>query len=341
MENLKTIYMAGGCFWGTERAFQLLDGVVDTNVGYVNGCTENPTYQEVCSNTTGFKEAVKIIYDPSVIALETLLKAFFLCIHPEQRNRQGNDIGSQYQTGVYYTDEESRVICEAYFEVERLKHSFFFTELAKLENYYDAESYHQDYLLKNPMGYCHVSKHEFDQVKALNTKNKMAYLKAFNLEDIDKEYFAFKNIPADENGFSNRYHGIDYSSFIHQAVPYLINQAKGIQLTENHVPETYYFLWKGDEVIGLFKLRHYLNEHLRNGSGHVGYTILPHYRHQGYAKKGLCLLIEEAKKIILEDELYLSAYRSNPASIRVQLANGAYIHHEDDEKVYTRITLRK
>ena len=170
MEEIKTIYFAGGCFWGTERAFQLLEGVVDTQVGYINGQTENPTYRQVCTDTTGFKEAVKISYDPAVLPLERLLQAFFLCVEPEKKNQQGNDRGSQYQTGVYYMDEGSQAICQDYFDKERTKHAAFYTELAPMVNYYPAEDYHQDYLITHPNGYCHISSQEFDQVKALNPK---------------------------------------------------------------------------------------------------------------------------------------------------------------------------
>lgn len=163
--NEKIIYMAGGCFWGTEKLFQAADGVLETTVGYANGHTANPTYKEVCTETTGYRETVEVRYDADTVSLQTLLGIFFLCIDPTVTNRQGEDIGSQYQTGVYYTDEESRKIIEEYFAKEREKHERFCTELAPLQVFYPAEEYHQDYLIKNPEGYCHISLHEMQKVK--------------------------------------------------------------------------------------------------------------------------------------------------------------------------------
>ena len=167
---IKTIYAAGGCFWGTERAFQMLDGVKDTAVGYANGHTESPTYKEVCTDTTGFRETVKIDYEDSKISLETILEAYFLRIDPTVANRQGNDIGSQYQTGIYYTDEESRETAEKVFAEKRKEYPIFLVELEPLKNFYDAEDYHQDYLIKNPGGYCHITKAEFEEVRKLNNR---------------------------------------------------------------------------------------------------------------------------------------------------------------------------
>ena len=166
--NRKEIVLAGGCFWGVEKAFSYLDGVIETEVGYANGNIDNPTYELVCENNTGFKEACRIIYDENVISLNKLLKAFFICINPTQRNRQGNDVGSQYQTGVYYIEESDYETIAKYFEEEKKKYTNFFVELDKLKNFYPAEEYHQKYLEKVPNGYCHVSLQEMEMVKALN-----------------------------------------------------------------------------------------------------------------------------------------------------------------------------
>ena len=168
MAELKEIYFAGGCFWGTEKAFQSLRGVTDTTVGYANGTVESPSYELVKTDTTGHRETVRVVYDLEVISLEKLLKAFFICIDPTVSNRQGHDIGSQYQTGVYYTDEESGRIAAEAFEEKRRDISPFCVELAPLSCFYDAEEYHQDYLIKNPDGYCHISLEEYDRVRALN-----------------------------------------------------------------------------------------------------------------------------------------------------------------------------
>ena len=138
----------------------------------------------------------------------------------------------------------------------------------------------------------------------------------------------------------NPYHGIDKETFMHETMPKLIDTASGINLKPGYVPQTYYFLWEDNHIVGIYKLRHYLNENLRNGSGHIGYGILPAYRNQGYAKKGLALLLDIAKDVIREDEIYMASHKDNPASLHVQLANGAYIHHDDEEEVYTRLPIK-
>ena len=164
----KMIVLAGGCFWGVEKAFKALDGVIETTVGYANGITDNPTYEEVCRNETGYKEAVKVVYQPNVISLSTIIRAFFLCIDPRQRNRQGNDIGSQYQAGIYYVDEKDLDDIKPVYTNERMKYDRFFVELEPLKNFYTAEEYHQDYLDKHPFGYCHITSYEMEEVKKLN-----------------------------------------------------------------------------------------------------------------------------------------------------------------------------
>ena len=171
-EGEKTIYCAAGCFWGSEKAFKLLEGVTATETGYANGTISNPRYEDVCRGNTGFRETVKIIYDPEIISLETIMEAYFLCIDPTVANRQGNDAGTQYQTGVYYTDPEDEEILKAVFAEEKKKYSVFAAELEPLKNFYTAEEYHQNYLEKNPGGYCHITRYEFEKVKALNKKRK-------------------------------------------------------------------------------------------------------------------------------------------------------------------------
>ena len=170
-DNRKMICAAGGCFWGTERIFRILDGVCATECGYANGHTENPHYEDVCRRDTGYREAVMITYDPEKISLRKLMKAFFMCIDPTVANRQGEDEGSQYQTGVYYLQEEDRTVLEQYFDEERRKHDTFFVELEPLENYYTAEEYHQKYLDKNPNGYCHISPAKLADVRRLNEED--------------------------------------------------------------------------------------------------------------------------------------------------------------------------
>lgn len=154
---MKEIYLAGGCFWGVEEYFSRIDGVVDTQVGYANGITEYPTYKEVCTGTTKYAETTYIKYDENKVTLEMLLERFFRIIDPTLLNRQGGDIGNQYRTGIYYTNEEDLPIINKTMDEQRQKYDKpIVTEVLPLMCYYDAEEYHQDYLKKNPGGYCHV-----------------------------------------------------------------------------------------------------------------------------------------------------------------------------------------
>ncbi|UAL07648.1 MAG: peptide-methionine (S)-S-oxide reductase MsrA [Candidatus Methanogranum gryphiswaldense] len=157
-EGRFVIYLAGGCFWGLEKAFAGLRGVKDTECGYANGYDKLvPDYMLVCSGKFGYKEAVRVEYDPKIIHLERLLWAFFLVIDPTEKDHQGNDIGKQYGTGIYWTDEGSAAVVRGIAEVEMTKHDSFFTEIGPLENFFPAEPEHQDYLDRNPKGYCHIS----------------------------------------------------------------------------------------------------------------------------------------------------------------------------------------
>ena len=169
----------------------------------------------------------------------------------------------------------------------------------------------------------------------------MLILKEINLNNIEKEYNAIKSIPENENGFENKYYNSTKEQFEKEIVPKLINNSKGIDLPERYVPSTYYFLWDDDNIVGLFKIRHFLNDFLRKGSGHIGYFILPQYRNKGYATQGLKLAIEKCKKIILEDEIYLSVYKNNEASLKVQLKCGAYKVGETEEDYLMRIKIDK
>ena len=160
MKN-KTIYLAGGCFWGVQKYFDQFDGVSATEVGYANGPDEAPTYQEVCASS-GHAETVKIDYDPEAISLTDLLNYYFMVIDPLSVNRQGNDRGIQYRTGVYYTDESLLPKIEAVFKAQEEKvGSKLAVEVEPLRNFYTAEEYHQKYLDKNPGGYCHIPKAMF------------------------------------------------------------------------------------------------------------------------------------------------------------------------------------
>lgn len=154
---VKEIIVAGGCFWGVEEFFSRINGVIETAVGYANGRTTNPTYEDVCYKNTGYAEACHIKYDESKISLESLLDKFWTIINPTTLNRQGNDVGSQYRTGIYYVDEgDLEVILRSKEKVQKSYEKKVVTEVKPLENYYKAEEYHQEYLKKNPGGYCHI-----------------------------------------------------------------------------------------------------------------------------------------------------------------------------------------
>ncbi|AYD40221.1 peptide-methionine (S)-S-oxide reductase [Clostridium fermenticellae] len=156
---MKKIIFAGGCFWGVEAYFSEMDGVVKTKVGYANGNTDNPTYEEVCKNTTGYAESCYIEYNEDIIKLEGLLKAYWRVVDPTIKNRQGHDIGTQYRTGVYYIDKcDLDIILKSKEEEQKKYKETIVTEILPLKNFYSAEQYHQKYLEKNPNGYCHIPK---------------------------------------------------------------------------------------------------------------------------------------------------------------------------------------
>ena len=153
----KQIYLAGGCFWGTEAYFSILKGVCRTLCGYANGKTANPTYEEVCNADTGHAETVMVEYDSSVISIEKLLTEFFKTIDPIARNRQGFDVGTQYRSGIYYVDVADASIIQNFVKNKQKEYAKpIATEVLPLSNFYPAEDYHQHYLEKNPNGYCHV-----------------------------------------------------------------------------------------------------------------------------------------------------------------------------------------
>jgi len=169
---------------------------------------------------------------------------------------------------------------------------------------------------------------------------KVLKLKEFNLIDIEKEYEALQEIPS-ENGFENDYYGCSFDEFRDKFAKKLIDNSKGINLKPGYVPGTYYFLWDKLKIVGIFKIRHELNDILKNGAGHIGYAIIKKYQGLGYASKGLKLAIEICEVLIKEDEIYLSVHKDNIASLKVQQKNGAVIVNEDEEEYYTRIKLKR
>ena len=158
---MKTIWLAGGCFWGMQKFFDQFDGILRTEVGYANGPDRAPTYEEVCADS-GHAETLRIDYDESWISLTEILKYYFMVIDPLSVNRQGHDEGIQYRTGIYYTDEallpEIRAVWQAEEEKAGAKLA---VELEPLRNFFSAEEYHQKYLDKNPGGYCHIPNQYF------------------------------------------------------------------------------------------------------------------------------------------------------------------------------------
>ena len=158
-ENLEEIVFGAGCFWGVERKFWNLSGVYVTSVGYSGGNTDNPTYEDVCYKDTGHVEVVKIYYDPIVIDLNELLKIFWECHDPTQGMRQGNDIGTQYRSAIFCSNEDDiKKANDSKKKFQNIlsknKYSDITTEISLIKNYYLAEEYHQQYLAKNPNGYC-------------------------------------------------------------------------------------------------------------------------------------------------------------------------------------------
>lgn len=155
---METIYLAGGCFWGTQYYISRFNGVIETEVGYANGKVSNPTYQMVYTDQTGHVECVKVVYDSEVISLKTICRLFFRSIDPILKNRQGEDCGTRYRTGIYWlTESDLPSITEVYEEVQGRHEEALAVEIAKLDCFYTAEEYHQKYLVKNPDGYCHIS----------------------------------------------------------------------------------------------------------------------------------------------------------------------------------------
>lgn len=161
--KVDTIYFAGGCFWGTEHFFKQIDGVTDTEVGYANSVIPHPTYREVCTGQTQAVEGVRVVYDTAKINLPYLIRLYLMTIDPTSVNRQGNDSGTQYRTGIYYTTADQQRTAIAELDKEAARHSRpLAVEIKPLINFYSAEEFHQDYLDKNPGGYCHIDPKLFE-----------------------------------------------------------------------------------------------------------------------------------------------------------------------------------
>lgn len=169
MGNKRTIYFAGGCFWGTEHFMKLLNGVIETQVGYANSRISNPSYECVKSGATQAAETVKVDYDADIIGLKQLIELYFKTIDPTSINRQGEDSGTQYRTGIYFSHLEDEQTIRT--TVDQLAANYdkpLVIEIVPLQNFYPAEDYHQNYLDKNPSGYCHIAPELFDMARKAN-----------------------------------------------------------------------------------------------------------------------------------------------------------------------------
>ena len=154
---IKEIYLAGGCFWGTQHYLRQVRGIVDTAVGYANGNIAAPTYEQVYTDTTGFAEVVKVVFDATSLSLDKLVEVYFNSIDPTSINQQGEDVGTRYRTGIYYVAQEDEpVIMEVFNRIATQYEQPLVVEVTPLRNFYVAEEFHQDYLEKHPDGYCHI-----------------------------------------------------------------------------------------------------------------------------------------------------------------------------------------
>lgn len=208
-DNENVIYFAGGCFWGTEYFFQQVRGVEITEVGYANGKTSNPSYKDVTTGQTGFAETVKVVYNPEVIDLELLIDLFFKTIDPTSLNKQGNDRGTQYRTGIYYVnDDQKEIVNKKLAELAKNYSQEIVVESEPILNFYNAEDYHQDYLIKNPNGYCHIDPSLFEYASKANPEKENTYKKP-DQETLKKmltplQYEVTQN-NATERPYSNEY----------------------------------------------------------------------------------------------------------------------------------------
>lgn len=203
------IYLAGGCFWGTEHFLKQIRGVESTQAGYANSNIANPSYAQVCSGKTDAAETVKVTYDPKTLSLDLLLSLYFRTIDPTSLNRQGNDRGTQYRTGIYYTDEKDLpVIKQAVRTLATQYHHPIAIEVKPLANFYPAEAYHQDYLDKNPNGYCHIDPSLFAMARKANDAKGNKYQKPDDADlrkKLSAEQYAVTQKNATEPAFHNEY----------------------------------------------------------------------------------------------------------------------------------------
>ena len=168
----KTIFLAAGCFWGAQHYLKQINGVLETETGFANGHTENPTYKQVYTDSTGYAEAVRVVYDPEQISLRRLLQLYFDCIEPTSVNRQGDDSGTRYRTGIYYIEtDDLAVIDDVMDEVQQQYSAPIAVEVEPIRCFFPADESHQDYLDKHPDGYCHLPQALFEYARKANRRN--------------------------------------------------------------------------------------------------------------------------------------------------------------------------
>ncbi len=201
---IKEIYLAGGCFWGVQAYFDKIEGIVETKVGYANGEKANPTYDEVCKGL-GHVETLYVKYNDEVISLKNILQYYFRIIDPTSLNKQGNDIGIQYRTGVYFVDKEDENTISNFIKKEQEKYTEkIVVEVLRLENFYSAEEYHQKYLEKNPSGYCHINLNAAKDILIDDEKYKKPNEEILR-EKLTKIQYAVTQENATEAPFKNEY----------------------------------------------------------------------------------------------------------------------------------------
>lgn len=209
MKKQAEIYFAGGCFWGTEHFLKQIRGVESTQVGYANSNIPNPSYEQVCSGKTNAAETVKVVYDPETVSLNLLLDLYFQTIDPTSLNRQGNDRGTQYRTGIYYTDKSELPIINQAIQTLFVEYKRpIMIEVKPLVNFYPAETYHQDYLDKNPSGYCHINPALFEIARKANAPQTKVYQKPNDTilrKKLSAEQYAVTQKNATEPAFQNEY----------------------------------------------------------------------------------------------------------------------------------------
>ena len=192
----KKIYLAAGCLWGAEHYLKHIEGITFTQVGFANGNTENPTYEQVYTDRTGFAETVLVEYDSYIIPLRTIIRLYFKAIDPTSLNRQGADFGTRYRTGIYYTNKSDLPIIQEVMALEAEKYDApLQVEVAPLKNFYPADEYHQDYLDKNPTGYCHLPIGLFSYAKNYKPITVKIHEKLFAQQDLKYRDFHSKLMP--------------------------------------------------------------------------------------------------------------------------------------------------